>query len=438
MSFDYPIYLELKGRPCLVIGGGPQALERVRVLLERGAAVTLLASDPVAELRELASNGALRWIPRDYTPGDLEGFWLVLAACEDRTRHADIWQEAQGRNLLLNCFDDPHHSNFIFPAVFRRGPLSVAVGTGGRCPALSVRLAARLRRDIGPEYGALAELLGELRPKMARALPEFFERRALWYRMVDSPALEQLRAGDASGARETLRRLLDGALEARLERLPLEELLPAALALGPACLTCSFQAEDVALLHMLRRWRPDIPVLFLDTGYHFPETYAYRDRLASEWGLNLIQLEAEQSVAEQESHWGALYESDPTRCCQLRKVEPLRRGLGAYEVWFTGMRREQSPSRAGLRVAEQHTLPDGRRLWKINPLAHWKSNEVSSYLAVHEIPPLPLYDQGYTSIGCRPCTSVPADASNPRSGRWGGRKLECGIHSFTQVETFRD
>jgi len=199
---------------------------------------------------------------------------------------------------------------------------------------------------------------------------------------------------------------------------------------GRPCLTCSFQAEDVIVLHMLRKLRPNIPVLFLDTGYHFPETYAYRDRLALQWGLNLINLQPELTRQDQEASFGKLYETRPDQCCKLRKVEPLLRALADYEIWFTGLRREQSPTRAGLLAVEDHQLPSGKSLVKVSPLAMWSWKEVWSYLAVNEIEHLSLYDQGYTSIGCQPCTSVPIEIGNPRSGRWGGTKLECGIHTF--------
>lgn len=212
-----------------------------------------------------------------------------------------------------------------------------------------------------------------------------------------------------------------------------EDILKQYLANGSrACLTCSFQAEDMAVLDMARRIRPDIPVLFLETGYHFAETYAYRDRMAARWSLNLVNLAAAQTVAEQEAAHGTLYQTDPGRCCGLRKVEPLMRGLAAYDVWITGLRREQSPTRANLQQIETHILPEGRAIAKISPLAAWTWKEVWAYLAVNEIEPLPLYEQGYTSIGCEPCTAKPLDADNPRSGRWGGAKLECGIHTFSE------
>jgi len=199
-------------------------------------------------------------------------------------------------------------------------------------------------------------------------------------------------------------------------------------AAGAECVTSSFQAECVALVHMLIARRPRIPVLFLDTGYHFPETYAYRDTLAAEWDLNLVNLTPRWTVAEQESKFGILYRSAPDRCCGVRKVEPLFAALEGYGTWFTGLRREQSRSRANLQPEDAFRLPTGTVLRKISPLADWSTRDVWLYLKTHGIPVLPLYSQGYTSIGCQPCTSPPLDPDDPRSGRWSGQKLECGIH----------
>jgi len=197
------------------------------------------------------------------------------------------------------------------------------------------------------------------------------------------------------------------------------------------CVSCSFQAEDVALVHLLRQLDPRIPVLFLDTGYHFAEVYAYRDRLAREWDLNLVNLLPPQSVEEQEAAYGLLYASDPAACCHRRKVEPLIAGLAGYDAWFTGLRREQSPTRAGLQPAEIHTFPTGLALRKLSPLFDWTWSEVNSYLVANDIPELALYAEGYTSIGCAPCTAKPAGDGHARSGRWGGRKLECGLHTIS-------
>jgi phosphoadenosine phosphosulfate reductase len=198
------------------------------------------------------------------------------------------------------------------------------------------------------------------------------------------------------------------------------------------CLTCSFQAEDMIVLNLLRKRLPEIPVLFLDTGYHFAETYQYRDQITREWSLNLVNVLPKTTVTQQESEFGVLYREHPTQCCQLRKVEPLMASLEPYELWFTGLRREQSPTRKNLKKAEQHRLPSGKSLLKISPLVDWTWPQVWEYTGKHGLSYLPQYDQGYASIGCEPCTAIPEDPANPRSGRWSGKKLECGIHTFSE------
>jgi len=187
------------------------------------------------------------------------------------------------------------------------------------------------------------------------------------------------------------------------------------------CITCSFQAEDVVVLHMLRSIAPDVPVIFLDTVHHFAETYAYRDELAERWALNLINLRATEPSP-------GLWQSSTEACCARHKVEPLFSALEAYDVWFTGLRREQSPSRAHLAHLEPFRLPSGQLIRKVSPVATWTTREVWAYARQHTIPLLSLYDSGYTSIGCEPCTTLPLDPFDARSGRWQGQKLECGIH----------
>jgi phosphoadenosine phosphosulfate reductase len=187
------------------------------------------------------------------------------------------------------------------------------------------------------------------------------------------------------------------------------------------CVTTSFQADGVVLLHMIRKVAPEIPVLFLDTMHHFPETLAYRDELAERWGLNLVVLRAARPRP-------GLWQESTEACCARHKVEPLFAALEGYDTWFTSLRRQQSPTRATLAEVDTFSLPTGTVLRKVHPLARWSTKEVWAYAKAHDIPLLPLYEQGYTSIGCEPCTSLPLDPANPRSGRWQGQKLECGIH----------
>lgn len=187
------------------------------------------------------------------------------------------------------------------------------------------------------------------------------------------------------------------------------------------CVTSSFQAEGAVLLHMLRELAPGIPVLFIDTVHHFAETYRYRDDLVERWNLNVITLRAETPAP-------GLWQQDTQACCARHKVEPLFTTLERYDVWFTALRREQSPSRADLAEVQPFTLPSGTVVRKVSPLAAWTTRDVWSYAKAHAIPLSPLYERGYPSIGCEPCTARPIDPANPRSGRWQAQRLECGIH----------
>jgi phosphoadenosine phosphosulfate reductase len=221
----------------------------------------------------------------------------------------------------------------------------------------------------------------------------------------------------------------------KLEALNSEDLLEAILEQFPAaaaCLTCSFQAEDMIVLSLLRRWLPNVPVLFLETGYHFAETYRFRDHIARDWNLNLVNVAPQTTVPQQEGEFGILHQLDPAKCCQLRKVEPLMESLRPFELWFTGLRREQSPTRRSLKKIEHHKLPTGKSLLKISPLADWTWAQVWEFTGKHQLAHLPQYDRGYLSIGCEPCTAIPASGADARSGRWGGKKLECGIHTFSE------
>ena len=187
------------------------------------------------------------------------------------------------------------------------------------------------------------------------------------------------------------------------------------------CITSSFQAECMVLTHMLVQVRPDIPVLFLETFHHFPQTLTYRDEIAERWGLKLTNLKAAEPQI-------GLWKESTEACCARHKVGPLFAALEGYDTWFTALRRDQAASRANLQEVEPFRLPSGKSIQRVAPIAAWTARDVWRYASDHDIPLLPLYDLGYTSIGCEPCTSLPGDPNNPRSGRWQGQKLECGIH----------
>jgi len=184
---------------------------------------------------------------------------------------------------------------------------------------------------------------------------------------------------------------------------------------------------DEALVHLAADTAPGIEVVFLDTGYHFAETLGTRDAFATSTDITLLNVTPLQSVSEQDAEYGArLYERNPTQCCAMRKVEPLNRALESYDCWISGMRREDSPTRADIGVVEYDMKRDKV---KVNPLADWDSKQLDSYIETNRVMLNPLRQLGFVSIGCEPCTKRVAPGDDPRSGRWAGtNKIECGLH----------
>ena len=186
--------------------------------------------------------------------------------------------------------------------------------------------------------------------------------------------------------------------------------------------------QDAVLVDLAATTRPGVPVLFLDTGYHFAETIGTRDAVSAVYEVAIVNVTPEHSVAEQDRLLGKdLFARDPGECCRLRKVVPLRAALKPYEAWVTGIRRVESPTRANAALIE---YDEAFGLVKINPLAAWTDEDMRAYITEHGILVNPLVEEGYPSIGCAPCTSKPIDGSDPRSGRWQGlNKTECGLHA---------
>ena len=226
---------------------------------------------------------------------------------------------------------------------------------------------------------------------------------------------------------DVLRELADAA-EARFADRPAAEVLAwAGQTFGPGLVLASSMA-DTHLVHLAQTVVPGIDVLFLETGYHFPETIGTRDAVAAVYDVNLISITARQTVAEQDAQYGAkLHDRDPERCCALRKVEPLERGLSPYTAWVNGMRRVDAPTRKDIRTVD---FDAKRGMVKISPIAAWTDEDVREYVERHGVLVNPLFEDGYTSIGCAPCTRRTAPGEDPRSGRWAGfSKTECGLHT---------
>ncbi|MEA2601599.1 MAG: precorrin-2 dehydrogenase [Acidobacteriota bacterium] len=196
----YPVYLSLRGRSCFVLGGCAQAEEKVRGLLEAEARVTVVAPEVTRGLAELALRGRIDLVDRRYRRGDLRTAFLVLVVSQSPAVVDAVWEETRGRNVLVNTLDDVPHCDFIAPAIVRRGDLAIAISTGGKAPALAVRLRQRLESEVGEEHARFLELAGRLRAPLARRWPDFETRRALWYRLVDSDVLHLLRRGDDARA----------------------------------------------------------------------------------------------------------------------------------------------------------------------------------------------------------------------------------------------
>jgi siroheme synthase-like protein len=206
MNFRYPVFLDVAQKRCLVSGEGPEIPAKVRVLVERGAQVVYVHPTADSAIAQLAREGSIMWHAREFQASDLDDCFLVISAGPYNSK---IFELAERRNVLCNAADDPDYCRFSFGSVVDRGDLRIAISTNGAAPALAVRLREKLEKEIGVEYGLFTEMLGELRAEIAATIPDFENRRGLWYRLVDSEALALIRQGRPEEARRLLRKLVD-------------------------------------------------------------------------------------------------------------------------------------------------------------------------------------------------------------------------------------
>lgn len=208
MNTYYPVYIQLREQPCVVIGGGKIAEGKVEGLLAAQAKVMVIAPNLTPHLQRLFEDKQITYLARAYRPGDLTGAFLVICATDQAEINHQVWQAATANRQLVNVVDDTPRCNFIAPSILRQGDLTIAISTSGKAPALAVRLKERLQRQLGPEYERFLELAGELREPLARHVPDFETRRALWYELVDSEILEVLAGGDEIRAREIISQIV--------------------------------------------------------------------------------------------------------------------------------------------------------------------------------------------------------------------------------------
>ena len=213
MNTYYPVYIQLRKQPCIVIGGGKIAEGKVEGLLAAQANVTVISPELTPHLHELAEQKQVTYVARAFQPGDLAGAFLVICATDQAEINHQVWQEATANRQLVNVVDDTPRCNFIAPSILRKGDLTIAISTSGKAPALAVRLKERLQRELGPEYERFLELAGELREPLARHIPDFETRKALWYELVDSEILDVLAREDEAAAREIISRVVGFAFE---------------------------------------------------------------------------------------------------------------------------------------------------------------------------------------------------------------------------------
>ena len=205
----YPIFLVgLNQNRCIVVGGGREAQSKVKGLLECDATVTIICAKITKQLRVWVNETRIDWIDRDYQSGDLKGAHLVISTEHDLQVNEQIWKDAESEGALINVVDDPTHCNFIAGSIVRQGALTIAISTSGSAPDLAVRLRERMEREFGPEYSAFLELMKSLRTVMAARFPDFAERRARWYTLIDSDILDQLRAGRTEIARQRISEII--------------------------------------------------------------------------------------------------------------------------------------------------------------------------------------------------------------------------------------
>jgi phosphoadenosine phosphosulfate reductase len=423
----YPIHLDMKGRNAVVIGGGSIAEAKIVPLVGAGAIIKVVSPELTPKLSELARRNEIVHVERAFEESDLDGASLVISATDNRTLNEQVSAAARRSSIWCNVVDQPDICDFITPALVERGDLQIGISTAGGSPVLAQRVKREVAELVTAEYGELLTLAAEMRARAKQAVPDFTERRDLLRAFVESDALDLLRVGKRNAAQAIADRLL-APFEVR-EGDSVDDVVKwAADRFGAGLvMTSNFGAEGVVLIDHLARIAPRTPVIYIDTGFQFAATDELKEELRARYDLNIVEVRSRLTVEEQANIYGErLFARDPDLCCRLRKVDPLGEALSGKRAWLTALRRDSSPSRSQLKPVEWSSRYE---LIKINPLCGWTKARVWDYISKHKLPYNRLYDEGYASIGCEPCTRKVAEGAHERSGRWDGlEKLECGIH----------
>ena len=423
----FPIHLDLQDRVAVVVGGGKVAEGKALQLLQAGAHVRIVSPDVTETLAERIAAGLIQHINREFHPGDIDGAHLVITATDSRDVNSQVLSASRERGIWCNAVDQPDLCDFITPALIERGSLQIGISTSGESPVLAQRVKREIGDLIGDEYGVLLKMAARMRKRAKRIIPDFDIRRDVLRAFVESQALELIRRDEVDKAQAIVEKLLS-RFEAKQTRSIDEALEWASETFADGLvMTSNFGAEGVVLIDHLARIAPRTPIIYIDTGYQFAATDELKEQLRARYDLNIIEVRSPLTVAMQAARFGdKLYSRDPDLCCKMRKVEPLAEALNGKRAWLTALRRDSSPTRASLESVEWN---DRHGLVKINPMADWTRAQVWNYISKHGLPYNRLYDEGYGSIGCEPCTRRVQDGEHERSGRWDGNaKLECGIH----------
>ncbi|WP_317170136.1 phosphoadenylyl-sulfate reductase [Rhodocytophaga rosea] len=419
----FPVFLKLNELRVLIVGGGMIGLEKLSAILKNNPStqITLVGISISDDIRALVSeyeNIILE--ERPYQEEDLEDKDIVIAATTDRSLHEIIKRQAKAHKVLANIADTPDLCDFYLGSIVKKGDLKIAISTNGKSPTLAKRMRQYFEEAL-PE--STQEVLNNMQAIRNGIKGDFAEKVNQLNELTASFVPQAIKI-TPSAEKKAERKPYDiEELNERYEKLTIDErILELYKDFGPedVLLTSSFAGNSALLLHLFARLTGSKQkVHFIDTGYHFPETLAYKEKLTQMYNLNVIDLKAEVWKHRFTSEYN-MWTKDPDLCCKVNKTEPLDAISGNYQVWVSGLIHTQNEHRKGLRLFEEKN-----GILKFYPILDITPEERDMYILTHDLHFHPLVFEGYGSIGCTHCTVK----GTGREGRWFGQaKTECGLH----------